>query len=126
MMNRPMPNNPLAGVPMQMLNRLRQNPADVLKEMGFDIEASHHEAACGQQEIDFKYSDALTAADNIMTFKYAVKAVCSHNGYHATFMPKPILGINGSGMHCNISLFKDGVNLFYDAKKNYQHLLKNI
>ena len=85
--------------------------------MGFDVEASHHEVADGQHEIDFKYEDALTSADNIITFRYAVKAVASKLGVHATFMPKPIFGINGSGMHCNLSLFKNGKNTFYDAKR---------
>ena len=72
-----------------------------LTKIEFEIKASHHEAACGQHEIDFKYADALTAADNIVTFKYAVKAVASQNGLHSTFIPKPILGINASGMLCN-------------------------
>ncbi|MBR2802843.1 MAG: type I glutamate--ammonia ligase [Erysipelotrichaceae bacterium] len=85
-----------------------------LEAMGFEIEASHHEAAAGQQEIDFKYADALTAADNIMTFKLVVKTIAQRNGLHATFMPKPVYGINGSGMHVNMSLFKDGFNIFYD------------
>ena len=74
----------------------------------------HHEVAAGQHEIDFKYADALRAADNIMTFKLAVKTIAQKNGLHATFMPKPIAGINGSGMHTNMSLFKDGVNIFAD------------
>ena len=86
-----------------------------LEEMGFEIEASHHEVAAGQHEIDFKYADALTAADNIMTFRMVVKTLAQHNGLHATFMPKPIFGINGSGMHTNMSLFKDGKNAFYDS-----------
>lgn len=85
-----------------------------LEQMGFEIEASHHEVAAGQHEIDFKYADALTAADNIMTFKLAVKTLAQKNGLHATFMPKPVFGINGSGMHTNMSLFKDGKNLFAD------------
>ena len=95
-----------------------------LEQMGFEIEASHHEVAAGQHEIDFKYADALTAADNIMTFKLAVKTLAQKNGLHATFMPKPVFGINGSGMHTNIingsgmhtnmSLFKDGKNVFAD------------
>lgn len=85
-----------------------------LEKMGYEIEASHHEVAAGQHEIDFKYSDALKAADDIMTFKFAVKIIAQKNGLHATFMPKPIYGINGSGMHTNMSLFKDGVNVFFD------------
>ena len=79
-----------------------------LQEMGFDIEASHHEVADGQHEVDFRYTDILSAADNVATFKIAVKAIAARHNLHATFMPKPIYGINGSGMHCNISLFKDG------------------
>lgn len=85
-----------------------------LVNMDFEIEASHHEVAAGQHEIDFKYSDALRAADNIMTFKLAVKTIAQKNGLHATFMPKPIHGINGSGMHINMSLFRDGKNIFND------------
>ena len=91
-----------------------------LKQMGFDIEASHHEVADGQHEIDFKYADLLTAADNIATFRIAVKAIAAKHNLHATFMPKPIYGINGSGMHCNISLFKNGKNAFFDEKAEYQ------
>ena len=85
-----------------------------LEEMGFEIEASHHEVAAGQHEIDLKYTDALHAADSIMTFKLAVKTLAQKNGLHATFMPKPIFGINGSGMHTNMSLFRNGKNAFYD------------
>lgn len=84
--------------------------------MGFEIEAFHHEVAAGQHEIDFKYTEALKSADNIMTFKLAVKTLAQKNGLHATFMPKPIFGVNGSGMHTNMSLFKDGANIFYDEK----------
>ncbi|MDO4314807.1 MAG: type I glutamate--ammonia ligase [Oscillospiraceae bacterium] len=85
-----------------------------LEEMGFEIEASHHEVAAGQHEIDFKYADALHAADNIMTFKLAVKALAQKNGLHATFMPKPVYGAAGSGMHINMSLFRKGRNVFLD------------
>jgi len=91
-----------------------------LQEMGFDIEASHHEVADGQHEIDFRYADILTAADNVATFKIAVKAIAAKHNLHATFMPKPIFGINGSGMHCNVSLFKDGKNAFFDEKEEFQ------
>ena len=87
-----------------------------LEQMGFEIEASHHEVAAGQHEIDFKYADALTAADNIMTFKLAVKTLAQKNGLHATFMPKPVFGINGSGMHTNMSLMRDGKNAFADPQ----------
>ena len=85
-----------------------------LEAMGFEIEASHHEVAAGQHEIDFKYDEALPAADNIMTLKLAVKTLAQKNGLHATFMPKPIFGVNGSGMHTNMSLFQNGTNVFYD------------
>jgi len=85
-----------------------------LEDMGFEIEASHHEVAAGQHEIDFKYADAMATADNIMTFKMTVKTIAQQNGLHATFMPKPVFGINGSGMHTNMSLFRDGKNIFAD------------
>ncbi|VEI08753.1 type I glutamate--ammonia ligase [Kurthia zopfii] len=85
-----------------------------LEEMGFEIEASHHEVAPGQHEIDFKYADVLTACDSIQTFKLVVKTIARKHGLHATFMPKPIFGLSGSGMHCNVSLFKDGQNMFFD------------
>ncbi|OGH96681.1 MAG: type I glutamate--ammonia ligase [Candidatus Melainabacteria bacterium GWF2_32_7] len=91
-----------------------------LQKMGFEIEASHHEVAKGQHEIDFKYADALTTADNVVTFKVAVKAIAANHGLHATFMAKPIFGINGSGMHCNLSLFKNGKNAFLDESRPYQ------
>ncbi len=85
-----------------------------LEEMGMQIEASHHELAPGQHEIDLKYVDALQAADNIMTFKLAVKTLAQKNGLHATFMPKPVSGTAGSGMHVNMSLFRNGRNVFFD------------
>ncbi len=85
-----------------------------LEEMGFEIEASHHECAAGQHEIDFKYAEAMDGSDKIMTFKLAVKSLAQKNGLHATFMPKPIFGCAGSGMHINMSLFKDGKNIFFD------------
>ncbi|WP_062104999.1 type I glutamate--ammonia ligase [Bacillus niameyensis] len=85
-----------------------------LEELGFEIEASHHEEAPGQHEIDFKYADAVTACDQIQTFKLVVKTIARKHGLHATFMPKPLYGVAGSGMHFNLSLFKDGQNVFYD------------
>ena len=85
-----------------------------LENMGYEIEASHHEVAVGQHEIDFKYADALQCADKVMTFKLAVKVLAQKNGLHATFIPKPIFVINGSGMHTNMSLFRQGRNAFYD------------
>ncbi len=106
--------------PDDLGENVRHDIVSVLKEMNFDIEASHHEVAQGQHEIDFKYADILTTADNVVTFKLAVKAIAAKFGLHATFMPKPLFGINGSGMHCNVSLFKDGKNAFYDEKAPYQ------
>lgn len=94
----------------------RREIIETLEEMGFEIEASHHEVAEGQHEVNFKYADALTACDNTVTFKWVVKAIASKYGFHATFMPKPIFGINGSGMHTNQSLFTtDGANAFEDT-----------
>ena len=106
--------------PDDLGENVRADIVVALQEMGFDIEASHHEVADGQHEINFKYADILTTADNVVTFKVAAKAIAAQHNLHATFMPKPIFGINGSGMHCNISLFKDGKNAFLDEKKEYQ------
>jgi glutamine synthetase len=100
--------------PVDLGEDARRDMCLALEQMGFEIEASHHEVAEGQHEIDFKYENALKTADNIMTFKLAVKAIAHRHGLHATFMPKPIFGINGSGMHINQSLNKDGKNAFYD------------
>jgi len=87
-----------------------------LMDMGFSIESAHHESAPGQHEIDFKYANALHAADNILTFKLVVKVIAKKYGLHATFMPKPLDSEAGNGMHCNMSLFRDGVNVFYDRE----------
>ncbi|MBE0680500.1 MAG: glutamine synthetase [Anaerolineales bacterium] len=91
---------------------------DALDAMGLDVEVGHHEVALGQHEIDFRFADALKAADNVLTLKYTVKAIAAQHGLTASFMPKPVYGINGSGMHCHQSLFdiKSGKNLFFDAK----------
>jgi len=95
----------------------RREVIETLEKMGFEIEASHHEVAQGQHEVNFKYADALTCADNTVTFKWVVKTVAKKYGLHATFMPKPVFGINGSGMHTNQSLFNlKGENAFYDKK----------
>ncbi|OLO40288.1 type I glutamate--ammonia ligase [Alkalihalophilus pseudofirmus] len=91
-----------------------------LEEMGFEIEASHHEVAPGQHEIDFKYADAIKACDEIQTFKLVVKTIARKHGLHATFMPKPLFGVNGSGMHCNMSLFTAEGNAFYDESTDSQ------
>ncbi len=100
--------------PVDLGEDARINMVSMLQEMGFKIEAAHHETAPGQHEIDFKYSDALSSADNIVTFKLVVKVMAKRKKLHATFMPKPVNGFAGNGMHCNMSLFKDGVNMFYD------------
>lgn len=100
--------------PVDKGEEARRDICVALEDMGFEIEASHHECAPGQHEIDFKYSEALTAADNIITFKLAVKSIADRHGLHATFMPKPLYGEAGSGMHINMSLSKDGKNAFYD------------
>jgi len=93
----------------------RREIIETLEDMGFEIEASHHEVAEGQHEVNFKYADALAAADNTLTFKWVVRSIAARHGLHATFMPKPIFGINGSGMHTNQSLFNaDGTNAFFD------------
>ena len=92
-----------------------------LEQMGFEVEAAHHEVAPGQHEIDFKYADAVTTADRVSTFRFIVKKVAMDHGLHATFMPKPIFGVNGSGMHTHQSfLDKKGNNVFYDSKAKYQ------
>lgn len=95
---------------------IRRDITLTLEAMNFEIEASHHEVARAQHEIDFKFGDALETADNIVTFKLAVKSVAKRYGMHASFMPKPVFGINGSGMHTNMSMMKDGKNVFYDEK----------
>ncbi len=100
--------------PKDLASDLRRDITFALEDMGFEIEASHHEVANGQHEIDFKYEDALSTADNIATFRTVVRTIAELNDLHATFMPKPITGINGSGMHTNMSLFRDGENAFYD------------
>ncbi len=100
--------------PLDQGEATRREICMALEEMGFEIECSHHEAAPGQHEIDFKYSEVMQAADNIITFKMAVKTIAQRNGLYATFMPKPLDGVSGSGMHLNMSLFRNGKNLFFD------------
>ncbi|HJJ95514.1 MAG TPA: type I glutamate--ammonia ligase [Methanocorpusculum sp.] len=99
---------------------VRRDLVTQLSEMGFNIEASHHEVAPSQHEIDFTYGDALSMADKVVTFKFAAKTLALKHGLHATFMPKPIYGINGSGMHVNCSLMKDGQNAFFDPNGENQ------
>lgn len=100
--------------PMDFGENARRDIVLTLEDMGFVIESSHHEKAPAQHEVDFQHDEALTAADNIMTFKLAVKMVAKRHGLHATFMPKPKFGVDGSGMHINMCLFKDGKNIFND------------
>jgi glutamine synthetase len=100
--------------PTDLGENCRRDIVLTLEKMGFEIEASHHEVAPGQHEIDFKYTDAVTAADYIQTFKLVVKSIARQYGLHATFMPKPLYGVNGSGMHCHQSLFRGDENAFYD------------
>lgn len=102
--------------PVDLGENARRDMVLTLEDMGFEIEASHHEVAPAQHEIDFKYDEAMVTADNIMTFKLAVKTIAKRHGLFASFMPKPKFGINGSGMHINMSLSKDGHNIFDDAQ----------
>ena len=106
--------------PVDLGENARRDICLTLENMGFEIEASHHESAPGQHEIDLKYDDALTTADNIMTFKMVVRIVAQWHGLHATFMPKPVYGIAGSGMHINQSIYKNGNNVFYDPEAKWQ------
>ena len=102
--------------PVDLGENARRDMVLTLEDMGFEIEASHHEVAPAQHEIDLHYDEALATADNIMTFKLAVKTIAKRHGLHASFMPKPKEGINGSGLHINISLSKDGKNMFSDPE----------
>jgi glutamine synthetase len=104
-----------------LAQEIRQDMVDALEAFGIKVEAAHHEVAAGQHEIDFEYSDALKTADNALTFKFALKAIAQQHGLYATFMPKPIFGINGSGMHTHQSLFsiEKGRNAFADPDNKY-------
>ncbi|HTY14241.1 MAG TPA: type I glutamate--ammonia ligase [Methanoregulaceae archaeon] len=106
--------------PQDAAENVRRDIVLTLTKMGFEIEMSHHEVAASQHEIDFKYGNALETADRVITFKFAAKALALRAGLHATFMAKPIGGINGSGMHTHGSLAKDGKNAFFDAKGDKQ------
>ncbi|MHB1127035.1 MAG: type I glutamate--ammonia ligase [Bacillota bacterium] len=105
--------------PVDLGESARRDMVMTLQEMGFEVEASHHEVAPGQHEIDFKYADALDIADKVVTFKFVVRTVAQRHGLHATFMPKPIYGIPGSGMHLNQSLVRNGNNAFYEPANEY-------
>lgn len=106
--------------PTDLTEDIRREIVLTLTDLNFDIEASHHECAFGQHEIDFKYGDALTTADNVMTFKYVTRTIAKMHGLHATFMPKPIALESGSGMHVNLSLSQNGENAFYDPDGDMQ------
>jgi len=107
--------------PVDQGEQARREIVEALESMGFEIEAAHHEVAPGQHEVDFKYADALLAADRVVTLKFVIKHVALDHRLHASFMPKPIYRINGSGMHTHQSLLTpDGKNLFFDAKAQYQ------
>lgn len=103
--------------PVDKGENARRDMVETLQSIGFEIEAAHHEVGPGQHEIDFKYQEALKTADSIVTFRIAVRTVAQLHNMHATFMPKPVYGIAGSGMHLHISLFKDGKNAFYDPDR---------
>ncbi|PSQ40897.1 type I glutamate--ammonia ligase [Halobacteriales archaeon SW_5_68_122] len=105
--------------PKDLASDVRREIIFALEEMGFEIEASHHEVAEGQYEINFEYDDALSTADNVATFRTTVRAVAAQHDLHATFMPKPVPRINGSGMHTHISLFEDGENAFHDESDEF-------
>lgn len=109
--------------PLDLGENARRDMILTLEDMGFVVEASHHEDAPAQHEIDFHYDEALKTADDIMTFKLAVKTIAKRHGLYASFMPKPKTGVNGSGMHINMSLARDGVNVFYDGH-DCNHLSK--
>lgn len=102
--------------PLDLGENARRDMVLTLEDMGFVIESSHHEKAAAQHEIDFHYDEALAAADNIVTLKMVVKTIARRHGLHATFMPKPKYGVNGSGMHLNLSLSRNGVNAFSDPE----------
>jgi len=106
--------------PVDLGEDVRREIVLALEQMGFHVEAAHHEVAPGQHEIDFRSEDALTTADNISTFRFVVKNVASRHGLHATFMPKPVFGINGSGMHTHQTLFTRATNAFYDERAQWQ------
>jgi len=110
-------------IPLDEASDLRRDTVLTLEEMGIGVEYSHHEVAPSQHEIDMRYTDALTMADSVMTYRLVVKQVALNHGVYATFMPKPVFGVNGSGMHVHQSLFKDGRNAFHDLNDPY-HLSK--
>jgi len=110
--------------PLDVASDLRRETVLTLEEMGIAVEYSHHEVAASQHEIDMRYTDALTMADNVMTYRLVVKQIALQQGVYATFMPKPVFGINGSGMHVHQSLFKGNTNAFFD--ENDEHHLSKV
>ncbi len=110
--------------PLDVATDLRRETVLTLEEMGIAVEYSHHEVAASQHEIDMRYTDALTMADNVMTYRLVVKQIALQQGVYATFMPKPVFGINGSGMHVHQSLFKVNTNAFFD--ENDEHHLSKV
>ena len=106
--------------PVDLGEDARRAIVDVLEQMGFEVEAAHHEVAHGQHEIDFRYADALKTADNIATFRFIVRHVAQQFGLMASFMPKPVFGQNGSGMHTHQSLFREKENAFWDKKAKWE------
>lgn len=106
--------------PVDLGENVRRDIVLALEDMGYDVASSHHEIAPGQHEVDFEMTDALEAADKVMTFKVAVRTIAKRHGLHATFMPKPKNGVNGSGMHVNMALYKNGKNIMTGSKEeNY-------
>ena len=106
-------------VPLDVAQDLRRDTILTMQALGIQVEYSHHEVAPSQHEIDLRYKDALTMADNVMTYRLVVKEIARQHNVYATFMPKPIFGINGSGMHVHQSLFKGSKNAFFEAKEKY-------
>src|SRR5207244_13390377 len=107
--------------PRDLANEVRQEIMEALTDLGMEVERAHHEVAQGQHEINIRYGEAVESADNVMTLKATVRAIAAKNGLTATFMPKPIAGINGSGMHTHQSFFDNkGDKLFYDANDPYK------
>src|SRR5918992_830237 len=106
--------------PVDLGEDVRREIVLALEQMGFHVEAAHHEVAPGQHEIDFRYDDVLATADNVSTFRFVVKNVALRNGLHATFMPKPVFGLNGSGMHTHQSLFREKSNAFFNEDGHWQ------
>ena len=106
-------------IPLDAATDLRRDTVLTLEEMGIGVEYSHHEVAASQHEICIRYTDALTMADNVMTYRLVVKQIALSHGVYATFMPKPVFGVNGSGMHVHQSLFKGDRNAFFDKNDDY-------